>query len=97
MQSVLRSKGTGVGCPFFLSLFLEFVNFSRKCLYGVNIVSTPEDGERLMQVADFVSTLKLLDFKIEMQGVSRIEKDIFETDRNVRWQFLKHLDDKELK
>ena len=29
MQSVLRSKGTGVGCPFFLSPFhLQYLRFS---------------------------------------------------------------------
>ena len=63
----------------------------RKCLYGVNIVSTPQDRERLMQVADFVSTLKLLDFKIEMLGLSRMERDMFETDRNIKRKYLRPL------
>ena len=67
----------------------------RKCLYGVNIVSTPQDGERLMQVADLTSTFKLLELKIETQVLSRMERDMFETERDMKRRFLKLLDDKE--
>ncbi len=63
----------------------------RKCLYGVNIVSTPQDGERLMQVADLTSTFKLLELKIETQVLSRMERDMFETDRNIKRKYLRPL------
>ena len=47
MQSVLRSKGTGVGCPFFLSPFpLQYLRFSVS-IYGYDTSVVTADVKKI--------------------------------------------------
>ena len=52
---------------------------------------------RLFQVADFICTLTLVRMKMEHKEMSRSEIAFFENERTLRKQYLKHLDEKELR
>ena len=52
---------------------------------------------RLFQVADFICILTLVRMKMEHKEMSRSEIAFFENERTLRKQYLKHLDEKELR
>ncbi len=52
---------------------------------------------RLFQVADFICTMTLVRLKMEHKEMSRSEIAFFVDERTLKKQYLKHLDDKELR
>ncbi len=52
---------------------------------------------RLFQVADFICTMTLVRLKMEHKEMSRSETVFFENERTLKKQYLKRLDEKELK